>query len=402
VRAVVVGAGFAGLSAADALTHAGVEVAVLEARDRVGGRVWSRSLPNGAVVEMGAEFILPGETVILGLVERFGLGLWDKIMRYGDREPRGVDVDRDGVVAAAAAVQRALEERGEEAARISAAELLRGLDIDLAAREAMLSRCELSAANSAELVTARALEHLAAIADDPCPGVAGGNQRVALALAGELGGAVRLRAPVERIAWGDDGVRVTAAGDEVAAETCVIAAPASVVPKITFDPPLPEPTAAAVAGVVYGHAAKLFVPLREIPPPSAILSVPGRYWTWTAGGAGGAVQPVVSAFVGSAPALEALRVTEGPGEWLASVATLRPDLVLQRDGALLSTWDDDPWLAAAYSTRTPAGSTGDLLTEPVGPLVFCGEHTAGEWSGLMEGALRSGVRAADQVLAARV
>src|SRR5439155_1225781 len=70
MRVVVVGAGFAGLAAADALQAGGVEVVVLEARDRVGGRVWSRELPNGAVVEMGAEFILPGETMIRGLVER--------------------------------------------------------------------------------------------------------------------------------------------------------------------------------------------------------------------------------------------------------------------------------------------------------------------------------------------
>ena len=65
------------------------EVVVLEARSRVGGRVWSERLPNGAVVEMGAEFILPGNTAIRELVDRFGLGLWDKGMRYGRRDPRG-------------------------------------------------------------------------------------------------------------------------------------------------------------------------------------------------------------------------------------------------------------------------------------------------------------------------
>jgi monoamine oxidase len=373
---------------------------VLEARDRVGGRVWSRELANGALVEMGAEFILPGEDVILGLVDRFGLGLWDKGMRYGDREPRGVPVDRAGVMEAAEVVARALEER-PEAARMSAADFLRSLPIDPAAREAILSRCELSSANTADLVTAAALAHVAAVADDACPSVAGGNQRIALALAAELGPAVRLRAPVDRVAWGDHGVTVTAAGGEVDADVCVVAAPASVLSRISFDPVLPSDVAAAVAGVVYGHAAKLFVPLREPAPASAVLSVPGRYWTWTANGAGGRVQPVVSAFVGSAPALDALRVTEGPAAWLDSVELLRPDLALEPEGALLSTWDDDPWVAAAYSTRGPAGSAGDVLVEPVGPLVFAGEHTAGEYASLMEGALRSGLRAAEQVLALR-
>jgi monoamine oxidase len=376
-------------------------VVVLEARDRVGGRVWSRELPNGAVVEMGAEFILPGEDVILGLVERFGLGLWNKGMRYGDREPRGVEIDRDGVMAAAESVRAALEERGAEAARLSAADFLRTLPVDPAAREAILSRCELSAANTADLVSAAALAHVAAVADDECPSVAGGNQRIALALAAELGAAVRLRAPVERISWGDGGVTVAAAGAEVSAEACVVAAPASVLSRIAFEPALPRPVAAAVAGVVYGHAAKLFVPLAEPAAPSAVLSVPGRYWTWTANGAEGRAQPVVSAFVGSAPALEALRVTEGPATWIDSIAGLRPDLALDPHGALLSTWDDDPWVAAAYSTYGPAGAAGDALVEPVGPLHFAGEHTAGEWASLMEGALRSGLRAAGQVLACR-
>ena len=54
---------------------------MLEARDRVGGRVWSRELPNGAVVEMGAEFVLPGNDTVRSYVERFGLGFWDKGMR---------------------------------------------------------------------------------------------------------------------------------------------------------------------------------------------------------------------------------------------------------------------------------------------------------------------------------
>jgi monoamine oxidase len=398
VKAVVVGAGFAGLAAADELARAGVEVVVLEARDRVGGRVWSRELENGAVVEMGAEFILPGEDVILGLVERFGLGLWDKGMRYGDREPRGVPVDRAGVLAAAEVVARALEER-PEAAALSAAELLQGLSIDSAAREAILSRCELSSANTADLVSAAALAHVAAVGDEACPSVAGGNQRIALALAAELGPAVRLRAPVERVAWGEGGVTVRAGGGEADADVCVVAAPASVLPRIAFDPPLPERVAAAVAAVVYGHAAKLFVPLREPAPPSAVLSVPGRYWTWTANGAGGRAQPVVSSFVGSAPAVEALRVTEGPDAWVAAIADLRPELALDPEGALLSTWDDDPWIAAAYSTLAPAGAAGEVLVEPVGPLYFCGEHTAGEWASLMEGALRTGLRAAQQILA---
>src|SRR4051794_24122855 len=89
MRVVVVGAGFAGLAAAWQLQLAGVEVVVLEARDRVGGRVWSRELSSGAIVEMGAEFILPGDATIRSVAERLGLRLFVKGTTYGDREPRG-------------------------------------------------------------------------------------------------------------------------------------------------------------------------------------------------------------------------------------------------------------------------------------------------------------------------
>src|SRR6516225_9008185 len=85
---MVVGAGFAGLAAADALVRAGADVEVLEARDRVGGRVWSVPFA-GAVAERGAEFILPDNDTVIALAKRLGLRLVRKGTRYGDREPRG-------------------------------------------------------------------------------------------------------------------------------------------------------------------------------------------------------------------------------------------------------------------------------------------------------------------------
>jgi monoamine oxidase len=376
---VVVGAGLAGLAAADALQRAGREVVVLEARDRVGGRVWSRELDNGAVVEMGAEFILPGNTVVEETARRLGLGLWAKGMAYGRREPRGVPVALDDLRAAAAAIADA-EPTG------TAADLLARLDVAEPVREALRARVEISTAARAEDVGADELSGVAAISDAPSFGVAGGNQGLARALAAGLD--VRLRTPVVSIAWGDDGVVVDG---ELAAGAVVVAVPAPLVGRIAFAPALPI----SLGAVRYGHAAKLFVPLRERPGPSAVMSVPDRYWTWTAR-AGDAVQPVVHAFAGSAPALEKLGVADGPERWLASVATLRTDLALAGD-PLLSTWADDPWARGAYSVHAPGGND-PALTERYGPVVLAGEYTAGQYAGLMEGALRSGLRAARQLL----
>jgi monoamine oxidase len=395
LRAIVVGAGLAGLSAAYELQTAGCEVVALEARDRVGGRVWSRRLDNGAVVEMGAEFLLPGNAAVLEVAERFGLGLWDKGMRYGRRDPRGgIGTTADELEAAADDLGAALAAAPPE---VPARAFLEGLEIPAGAREALLARVEISSANSADLVAARDLGGIAHVDREPAPSIAGGNQRLALALADALGDAVRLRAPVERIVHGADGVRVAADGTEHEADVCVIAVPASVLDRIAFDPPLPPKLAEALAAVGYGHAAKLFVPLRLPAPPSAVMSVPGRYWTWTATGDGGEPQPVVSAFAGSREALARLEVERGPARWLESLAALREDLDLDASGAVLSTWSDDPWARAAYSTSPPV-ELAETFARPVGPLAFAGEHLGGEFAALMEGAIRSGRRAAEALL----
>jgi monoamine oxidase len=92
VRVVVAGAGFAGLLAAYRVARAGHEVVVLEARDRVGGRVWSQELVPGdprTVVERGAEFVLDGYDLMRALADEFGLQLAEMAMSYYEREPRG-------------------------------------------------------------------------------------------------------------------------------------------------------------------------------------------------------------------------------------------------------------------------------------------------------------------------
>jgi monoamine oxidase len=393
MRVVVIGAGFAGLAAADALAGAGIETVVLEARDRVGGRVWSRELPNGAVVEMGAEFVLPGNDTLKGYAERFGLGFWDKGMRYGSREPRGVSVDaqalHDALVAVADAVRSAAP--GE-----SAASLLDRLPIDEGARETIRARLEVSCAATADRVGTADLAGIAAHSDDPCPSVAGGNQRIAVELARVLGPAVHLSTPVDRVQWDGIGNVVHAAGAEIDADRVVLAVPATVIGRVAFEPALPAPLRDAYASVEIGHAAKLFVPLGAPAPPSAVLSVPGRWWCWTATGDDG-VQPVVSCFAGSAPALDRLALERGPSVWLDSLARLRPDLALDPADAVLSTWDDDPWVRGAYSVSAP----GPEAWAPAGPFHACGEHTHDAHRALMDGALASGLRAAHEILASR-
>jgi monoamine oxidase len=179
--------------------------------------------------------------------------------------------------------------------------------------------------------------------------------------------------------------------------------PACVLDAIRFAPALPDWKVAALGRVAYGHAAKLVVPLERGVGPSAVLSVLDHFWAWTAKSTDGKVQPVVSAFAGSQAALDRLAVRDGPARWIGRLHELWPDLALKGAGAVLATWSEDPWSRGAYSTRPPWWRLEDeqLLARPVSRLHFAGEHTAGKWAGLMEGALRSGLRVADEIVAAR-
>ena len=132
----VIGAGLAGLAAADALAQAGIDVTVLEERDRVGGRVWSLPAEGGGVIEMGAEFVTEGYTVVPELVARLGLTLAPMGMSFSRREPRGgIGVDGPDLDAS----------------------LLAALDLHPGARELIACRIQVSYAHETSRLAAGAV-----------------------------------------------------------------------------------------------------------------------------------------------------------------------------------------------------------------------------------------------------
>jgi monoamine oxidase len=388
--AAVIGAGFAGLAAAAALQAAGVAVTVLEREQRVGGRVWSQTLPGGAIVEMGAEFVTEGYTVLPALASRLGLELAPMGMSFTRRDPRGgIGVDPASLEAALAALVGAVEAGAGEG--LTVAELLGRVEMDAGARELIACRIQVSYAHPVSLLAAGAVREVGELFDDvEARRVAGGNQLVAERLAAGL--RVKLGTPAVRVAQVGDRLRVN---DDLDVDAVVVAVPAPATDAIAFDPPLPDWKADALAGVVYGQAAKLAVPLLARAQASSVLSVPEHFWTWTAKDGDGAVAPLVTAFAGSQPAVDALRVDDGPERYLERVAALRPDLELDGAAAVLSTWPD-----GAYSARQPdrPADLDDRLEATVGRIAFAGEHTDRHWYSTMEGALRSGERAARQLL----
>jgi monoamine oxidase len=397
-RVAVVGAGYAGLAAAVTLADAGVEVSVLEARDRVGGRVWSEPLDgpggSGPVIERGAEFVLAGYDEMRRWLDRVGLALADTGMSYYVREPVGVP----GVTAAdMAEAARALAEAHDDHAT-SVAHLLDRIP-DRSVAEAIRARIEVSCAWSADDLAASVIDHVASFEALSSHRVAGGNQRLATAMADLLGDRVRLSSAVRVVEHSEQGVLLTGSFRTELHDAVIVTVPLPVLRGLEITPPLPYDVRTAIDRMTMGDAAKAHVGLRSPAPTSAVLSVPDRFWCWTATGADGEVAPVLNAFAGSPRAVVALQAESGPGTWAERLAAVRPDLDLDPSTAVVTTWHDDPWAGGAYSAESLRTRPEDheVLARPVGRVVIAGEHTAGEWSGLMEGALRSGVRAADDV-----
>jgi len=397
-RVAVVGAGFAGLAAADALRAAGAEVTVLEARDRVGGRVWSVPF-GGAVVERGAEFILPGYDVMNALAARFSIPLVFKGTPYGRRVPIGEEA------VSQIDVEDAFDRlaRGEAADAVSAADAIATLALDPRVSKLIRTRVAISNGHPTQDLAASVLDEGAStFGDFDNHTLEGGNMRLADALAAELGEAVQLSSPVRKVRWSQGAVNIATDHAQIEADAVVVAIPTAPLAKIRFDPPLEGATADALRAVTYGQNSKLFLRMGSPAPPSAIMSVAGHFWTYTQLAVDGRPAPFVTGYTGTMSAVEELGSPDRFERWVAALIALRVDLDLEPESALLSSWHDDPWVQGAYSARTLSSPLrDDDLVNPIGPLFFAGEHTAGEWHGLMEGALRSGRRAADQVLGNR-
>jgi monoamine oxidase len=395
-RVAVVGAGYAGLAAADALRRAGLDVVVLEALDRVGGRVWSERLPNGAVVERGGEFVTEGYTAMERIAVACGLELSGMGIRYPDRRlVPDPGLDREAVVAAAAAV----EEHALRAPDAPAAAILAEAVADEAIRTLLGHRVQSARAYALDGLDGAFLtdvRHL--VADAETRRIEGGNQLLAERLAGRLAVPVRLRTAARRIEHGPGKVAVLTDAGRVEADACVVAVPAPAVARIAFDPPLPAPLAEAAAAVRMSTAAKLHACLTDPAGPDAPMSARLPFWAWATpcDGVGGRS---VGAWAGAASVVEELDVVRGPARWLDAIAGLWPQLRIDATTAIVTTWTAAAWPGGAYSVigRGDPAERG-LAEGPAGRIAFAGEHTARDWTGTMEGALRSGERAAADVL----
>jgi monoamine oxidase len=400
VNVAVVGAGFSGLAAALHLDDAGLSVIVLEARERVGGRVLSVELENGEIAELGAEWIMPDDDVLRATIDRLGLTASEAGVDYLRREPRGRAAvpmaELDTFLEAADAHLAASAAEGS-----SMGAMLDVVPGDDRARAVAKARLQGTFASDLDRVAWRAGWHAGRLAADPAiyRRMDSGNASIADAAA-QLLPDVRVGVRATSVAERHGRVEIRSAGDaRVVAEAAVIAVPVRLVTELAFDPPLPPEQREAFEGLPMGVASKLAVPLGGEPGRCAIQCADLPFWFWVADGADGRPRRVVTSFAGSELPQEGLATGSGdPATWLRRIVELAPEL--RPEGTpVMKVWANDPWSRGAYTAWDHRSLSRRSQFERMhGAVAFAGEHTAGDHSGTMEGALRSGRRAAAQVL----
>lgn len=444
-RVVVVGAGLAGLTAALDLTAAGWDVVVLEARDRVGGRVHTLYAPfsDGLHAEAGGESIDEGHHALLAMIRRFGLTTerrapqkpYDAIVYWrGFRHRLPVFLARHGATVLAdvlrfsdaeaalgTGIDPAHPERAANAAQLDAMpfdafvrsqRLVPEADFIVRLQSRSLYNCELTELSTlfvAQQAAQSALEEKTPVDSlllTETRRIRGGNARLPNAMARSLGRRVRHGA-VTRIEHTATGVRVYAGGDRpVDAAWVVVATPMQPLRNVTFAPALPASLAAAVNGLDLGPAAKV---VREYRAPFwlaegfsgfTITDLPFSV-AWSPTDSRVTTRGLLTEFITGNAARRAAALAEPQrvAEFQAQLDRVYPEAraLMSRHHATMA-WGNERYTGGGYAAFAPNQMAPFFATirAGTGRIRFAGEHTC-ELAGYMESAVRSGHRVAVEV-----
>ena len=436
---VVIGAGLAGLAAARDLQARRARVTVVEARDRVGGRVWT--IRDGwrqrQRAEAGADFIEDKQRALVDLARDVGVALVPIIRRgfgyYGTdargrlaRQTmagglRGLDSTLHEMVRAYRLNERRWQ--GPIVRQLAAQSIdtwLRSTGAPPWLAQRLRGLRGLFLADPEELSLLALVDFFADL-DDGGSGESfrarEGNDRIATAAAAALDEPVRLRTvarkvvqtPTSAVVSVDDGHGLA----EVPSDYVVLAVPASTARHIVFGPPLPERQSDAVRHLKYGRATRLLVQFErrfwsKRGQPNAFGSDQAFGALWDGNEhqkgpagilsflAGGGASTELQALLGNGPRegrLDGLAPLTERLSWLGPPA--RPL------ASRMITWEDDCWARGGYAFFDPGfdPTWRGLLARPHGRIVFAGEHTSLRWQGYMNGAVESGQRAAAEISA---
>jgi monoamine oxidase len=429
-RVVVVGAGFSGLAAAYELSRAGYEVTVVEARNRVGGRVISFSdLVPGKNVEGGGELIGSNHPAWVAYAKQFKLEFLDvgeedldfpvvlggKPLTAEQSEKLWEEMEQafNTIVTDAAKVDadepwraqngEALDKRtmADWIGQLSASPLCRSaLRTMMMADNGVVSEWQSYLANLA-MVKGGGLEKY--WDESEVYRCKGGNQQLARRFVTAIGAArVLTRMPVRAIALTDSLARVTLGdGKVLEAEHVLLTAPPSVWNKIAIDPVLPPALSPQMGtNVKYLMALKSPVWRRSELAPELLSDGPVSLTWHGTDGQPGAGEAMV-AFSGG-PAADLCRewtATQRDKNYLAELGSVYRGIGASFVRARFMDWPSDPWAKASYSFPAPGQVTtqGPILRQGIGRLHFAGEYTSYAFMGYMEGALNSGAAAARRI-----
>ncbi|MBP8275076.1 MAG: FAD-dependent oxidoreductase [Acidobacteria bacterium] len=427
---LVAGAGLAGLAAARVLNGRGVRTTVIDARDRVGGRVWTirEGFAGGQHAEGGADLIESDQAAVLALARELRLPLVPILKRgfgfygtgTGGRRTMQNGMRRLGALFApfAEAVQQYKLTEGrsqspivQALARESVAEYLTRTGATPATIERMRSLRGFFLADPEDLSTLALVEFLATDGfggDGGMFRIKGGNDQLATSMAAQLTDPVVRGTVLRKVTTTARGIRATVESargrQEIVADALVIAMPATAVRDVVFAPGLPDAQWTAMLSLKYGgatrvllqHASRYWVRAGRPRAFGSDLST-GAVWD------GNEQQPgragILSLLAGGRASHELVAILNHEGaegvvvrlRWLGKPSALLASHVVR--------WNDDPWVRGGYAFFDPdfAPEGRDLLARPAGRIVFAGEHTSIRWQGYMNGAIESGYRAAEEL-----
>ncbi|MDX6589682.1 MAG: monoamine oxidase [Solirubrobacterales bacterium] len=450
---IVVGAGLAGLTAARAIARAGRSVIVLEARDRVGGRTWNRPVAGGSYIDAGAEFIGPTQDRIKALAQAVGVETfptyntgqnvyWKDGTRqtYAASGPTGVaPPDPTYLPDLLQIVQRlnTMAQQIDVNAPWNAAEAVEWdsqtfyswvkanqvnpdfMRLVATATDAIFGQ------EPRDLSLLYVLFYLAASGDESNPGTfernfqtaegaqeerfVGGSQLISLRVAAELGSRVVLNSHVRQIAQDTKGVKVLLDEGAVSAKQVIVAVPPALTARIDYEPLLPVLRDQLTQRAPMGSYAKVdviydspFWREQGLTGQSVSLNGPVRvtFDSTPEGGSPG----VLLGFIGGSDART----------WYGMSAEQRRQAVLDNFADYFGERARNPlqyvenaWAEERFSRGDPVAGLGPgtlldfgaALRAPVGRIHWAGTETSDYWVGYMDGAVRSGERAAAEVLA---
>ncbi|OMC40299.1 monooxygenase [Mycobacterium sp. GA-1841] len=435
---VVVGAGFAGLSAARALAQLGHQVVVLEGRDRVGGRSSTATIA-GIPVDLGATFVGPTQDAVLALARELGcrtvptydrgknLIRWHgRVRSYRSTIPRLSMMELFDVSRIQWRFERLcrlirvdepwnspnahpLDERTLEGWLRSA-----GANASTRNLMAIMSRVtwgaepdQVSMLHAARYVKAaggldRMLDVRGGAQQDRFPD---GTQQIAVRMAEELGERVVLDAPVGRIERRADGtVEVSCPAGVVHAQAVIVAIPPQHRTGIEFSPPLPKPYTELAAHWPQGNLSKAYAAFerpfwRANGCSGEALSDEGPVFI-TFDLSPGEDGPGILLGFTDARTFDRLSPEQRREQALAGFASLFGDAARQPIDYIDHCWGTEQFAPGGPTAAVPPGSWtqyGQWLREPVDAIHWAGTETADVWTGFLDGAVRSGQRAAAEV-----